>query len=184
MPAHLYLRTGRWAAGIQASEKALSADALYIARCLHPYAHGHNLRMGGWHAKLAGAREKALRFARAHREDAQKLSSFGMHDRGSEGVSGSSGEEALSLTRFGNWEAIRALPTSAQWCHDCPNDATHRAARAYAAGMAAEAIGASSDAALAELRSLAVGEGNADSSSDRAVAGPKLMLLELEVNCV
>ena len=182
MPAHTYLRVGRWEAGVRASEQALRADDLYLARCLQPYGHGHNLRMGGWHARLAGMRSKAIDFAQAHRLDAARLSAVGMSDGGSDGVSGSSSEEALTLVRFGVWEAIDALPPAVA-CGECLNDVGHRAARAYAAGMAAEASGASSDAEVDALRNFSAGEAASRGAANqvvRSVAGARLMLLELE----
>ena len=128
MPAHLYLRTGRWRDGLAASKAALVADARYLNRCLCPcarpcsssvlpfltyrrlclvhcrYAHSHNIDMGIWHALLLGNEAAAIKLARQHATDAAayRLQSGGggvaCH---SDGVSTHSAWLSLVHTRFG-----------------------------------------------------------------------------------
>ena len=63
-----------------ASDNSLAADDDYIARCLHPYGHGHNIRMGSWHARLAGLKSRAISFGQQHKRDAYRLVAFGPGD--------------------------------------------------------------------------------------------------------
>lgn len=186
MPAHIYLRTGRWRDGLAASDRALAAGDAYLERCLCPYAHAHNIDMGIWHALLLGSSRDALRLARRHAADAAKYAALPVAAAcGSDGVARDSSWEALVLTRFGRWDVLLARgyppecepPPAAEagegsvestaknayahggayWCD------AHRSRRLFAYGMALEASGADSSAVVAELSQLA----NPDSAACR-----------------
>ncbi|KAL1523369.1 hypothetical protein AB1Y20_018313 [Prymnesium parvum] len=184
MPAHLYLRVGRWHDGVAASDAALAADEAYLSRCLSPYAHGHNLRMGGWHARMMGAAAKAEAFARRHREDARRLAAVGAADGGADAVSALSSELRLTLLRFGDWEGLASLGEEEEedcaFPSECLNAASHLAARLYSEGMALEAASHSSDAPHAALAALAAAPPAAPLfSPPRATVDARLTLAEL-----
>ena len=98
MPAHVYMRLGMWSEGIAASEGAAKANQAYLDRCLEPYAHGHNLRMGGWHARMSGQLDLAIHFATLHREGDGALKSFGASLATIDGCSNISSEEVTGFS--------------------------------------------------------------------------------------
>jgi tetratricopeptide (TPR) repeat protein len=70
MPAHIYIRVGRWADAIAANEHAVHTDESYIAdqrpNGIYPLAYyPHNYHFLSFAATMAGRTEPALRAARA-----------------------------------------------------------------------------------------------------------------------
>ena len=141
MPAHLYLRTGRYGAGLRASEAALSADRQYLASCLCPYAHSHNIDMGIWHAMLLGDSASSTHLAQVHKADEAMFQAFPPIWPGCfYMVTNHSSWEALVYTRFGRFHDVMRLGypscegTSSWLC------TRHLPSRLFAYGMAAEAL--------------------------------------------
>ena len=69
MPSHIYIRTGRYADGIKANQKAVNADNDYISQCrgqgLYPLAYyPHNYHFYWACAQLSGRGQMALSVAR------------------------------------------------------------------------------------------------------------------------
>jgi tetratricopeptide (TPR) repeat protein len=69
MPAHIYIRTGRWAEAITANEHAIHTDETYIAdarpESLYPMLYyPHNIHFLSFAAMMSGRGEMALRNAR------------------------------------------------------------------------------------------------------------------------
>jgi tetratricopeptide (TPR) repeat protein len=124
MPSHVYIRTGRWADGASANERAIDADTRYSARTpelgFYRMYQAHNLHFLVFTAMMEGRREKAV--ATAHvlerslpPERIQGLETY---------------LEAFLTTRgevrkrFGLWEDIlkepvppKGLPLVAAWDH-------------------------------------------------------------------
>jgi tetratricopeptide (TPR) repeat protein len=74
MPAHIYIRVGRWADAIAANEHAVHADQAYIAdqrpEGIYPLAYyPHNHHFLSFAAAMAGRSEQAIRAARAVTEN-------------------------------------------------------------------------------------------------------------------
>ena len=64
MPAHLFLRVGKYNDAVQTSTISTSDNIYYITKCLQPYGHGHNLKMYVANARMAGRLNDALAKAR------------------------------------------------------------------------------------------------------------------------
>lgn len=110
MPSHLYLRTGKYHAGVLSSQRALVADEAYLAKCLCPYAHAHDAEMGLWHALMGGESAAAHAFA-------DKLGSLAGSYDGMPDASGCTGERqyprkpcwpSLVHVRFGMFGKVLA----------------------------------------------------------------------------
>ena len=163
MPAHLYLRNGHYARGLQASLNAIRADSFYIDRCLCPYGHSHNIDMGVWHSMLLGDLGTSHRLARVHKEDAARYGAFPRASSCFHMVTNYSGWESLVGIRFGRWNDVLQLGfpsckgrAAMSWL--CQR---HLPAKLFAYGMAAEAmistdesIPIDSNAALSKLAAL------------------------------
>jgi pimeloyl-ACP methyl ester carboxylesterase/tetratricopeptide (TPR) repeat protein len=110
MPAHIYLRVGRYEDAARANIAAVEADNRYFASRTAPgiypmFYAPHNLHFLWATYLLSGQREKALGAARALQERVD------MND-----VKATPSLEAfltpafLTLARFGNWDAVLAAP--------------------------------------------------------------------------
>lgn len=60
MPAHTYLRVGRYDDAVEASTLSIALDDLYLVRCLEPYVPGHNKALLGAAAMMSGRAALAL----------------------------------------------------------------------------------------------------------------------------
>jgi len=111
MPAHVYLRVGQYELAARANIAAVEADKRYFAA--HKAAPGiypmfyapHNLHFLWSTYVLSGQREKALTAARA-------LAGRVAFDdaRANPSLEGFLTPAILTLTRFGNWDAVLAEP--------------------------------------------------------------------------
>lgn len=68
MPAHIYLRVGRYHDCIEASKMSIANDELYISRCMHPYLPGHNRGLLIACANFNGNMKAALQYSMPVRE--------------------------------------------------------------------------------------------------------------------
>lgn len=111
MPAHVYLRVGRYEDAARANIAAVEADGRYFAtrevpEGIYPLFYApHNLHFLWATYLLSGQRGKALGAARALRdrvkpEEARAVAS----------LEGFLVSEGLTLARFGDWDAVLALP--------------------------------------------------------------------------
>jgi tetratricopeptide (TPR) repeat protein len=140
MPAHIYIRVGRYADAITANEHAVHTDESYIERQrpqgLYPLGYyPHNYHFLAFAATMAGRKSQALEAARA--VAARVPAEFAEE----------SGEAqlwlvfpALTLLTFGEWEAVLAepLPPESHWFG--------RGMASYARGVALAAVGKSTEA--------------------------------------
>jgi pimeloyl-ACP methyl ester carboxylesterase len=136
MPAHVYLRVGRYEEAARANIAAVNADGRYFAsrevpEGIYPLFYApHNLHFLWSTYLLSGQRAKALNTARALKErvrieDARAVAS----------LEGFLVAEVLALTRFGDWDAVMAVPAP-------PDDLVYtRGMWHYAQGMARAATG-------------------------------------------
>ena len=164
MPAHLFLRVGRYKTGVQTSQRSVQNNRRYSAACLAPYAYGHNLKMLAANARMAGMAAAALEAAReagAPEAGAERTPYNGTHCVDCAGAA--SPEAVLTLARFGRWAAVLAeeLPrgswgdasfaryNQAGWHHA-------RALALYATG-AVDAADAAAAAALAAASNASLG---------------------------
>jgi tetratricopeptide (TPR) repeat protein len=111
MPAHVYLRVGQYEQAARANIAAVEADKRYFAA--HRAAPGiypmfyapHNLHFLWSTYMLSGQREKALTAARA------LAGRVALDDaRATASLEGFLTPAILTLTRFGNWDAVLAEP--------------------------------------------------------------------------
>jgi len=111
MPAHVYLRVGQYELAARANIAAVEADKRYFAA--HKAAPGiypmfyapHNLHVLWSTYVLSGQREKALTAARA------LAGRVALDDaRANPSLEGFLTPAILTLTRFGNWDAVLAEP--------------------------------------------------------------------------
>jgi tetratricopeptide (TPR) repeat protein len=111
MPAHVYLRVGQYERAARANIAAVEADKRYFAA--HSAAPGiyptfyapHNLHFLWSTYLLSGQREKALGAARALAERVALSDA-----RANASLEGFLPPAILTLTRFGNWDAVLAEP--------------------------------------------------------------------------
>lgn len=148
MPAHLFMRIGRFIDGVNTSMRSVANGHKYLEKCLVPYAFGHNLKMLTASARLAGMSEVALRTARE-----EVLPSAGPQP----GPAGKlicpdcagigHPDEVLTLVRFGRWQDVLAVPlppnsTTATWMasYHYARSLAHYAQDAMAPGDAEAAV--------------------------------------------
>lgn len=110
MPAHIYVRVGRYADASTANEQAIDADEDYIAQCraqgIYPMAYyPHNLHFLWWAASSEGRSKVALDAARraAGQVSDEMLANLPM-------LAGFRVVPYFALTRFGQWDAMLAEP--------------------------------------------------------------------------
>ncbi|HZI30646.1 MAG TPA: alpha/beta fold hydrolase [Gemmatimonadaceae bacterium] len=144
MPAHVFLRVGRYEEAARANIAAVNADGRYFASRVVPdgiypmFYAPHNLHFLWATYLLSGQKAKALSTARALQERVKPADA-----RAVASLEGFLVSEALALARFGDWDAILRLPQP---------PAELRFVRAmwhYARGMAWAATGQSRNAAAA-----------------------------------
>ena len=112
MPSHIYIRTGRYHAGVLANERAIKVDTDYITQCrqqgIYPLAYAPHNRHFLWSmATLEGSSAKAINAAEhmAKHTDQELM-----------GVEGLSFLQHYWVTpiyayvRFGKWDTIFSLP--------------------------------------------------------------------------
>jgi pimeloyl-ACP methyl ester carboxylesterase len=148
MPAHVFLRVGRYEEAARANIAAVNADGRYFASRVVPdgiypmFYAPHNLHFLWATYLLSGQKAKALSTARALQDRVKPADA-----RAVPSLEGFLVSEALALARFRDWDAILRLPQP---------PAELRFVRAmwhYARGMAWAATGQSRNAA-ASLDSL------------------------------
>jgi hypothetical protein len=110
MPAHIYLRVGRWNDAIAANEHAVHADERYIADqrvsgfyALAYYPHNHHFL--AFAATMAGRREKAMTAARAAAAHTPADVALGAPD-----LQLLTAFPHLTLATFGRWSEVLAEP--------------------------------------------------------------------------
>jgi tetratricopeptide (TPR) repeat protein len=149
MPAHIYIRLGRYHEATRANLRAIEADRRYLAQVdtqgAYPLAYvPHNYHFGWATATLEGRSELALRLAR---EMADMVDEEAMRRRPLTTLQHYWITPLYALVRFGRWEEILARPEPAE-------DLIYpRAVWHYARGMAYTRQGRL-EAARAELRKL------------------------------
>jgi len=149
MPAHIYIRLGRYHEATRANLRAIEADRRYLKQVdtqgAYPLAYvPHNYHFGWATATLEGRSELALRLAR---EMADMVDEQAMRRRPLTTLQHYWITPLYALVRFGRWNEILARPEPA-------DDLVYpRAVWHYARGMAYTRQG-QSEAARAELRQL------------------------------
>lgn len=63
MPAHIYLRVGRYFDAVTSSILAITSDNLYLKKCLTPYVPSHNIAMLVSASLLCGSFDQALAYS-------------------------------------------------------------------------------------------------------------------------
>ena len=166
MPAHIWIRVGRYDDAVEANRLAIDADEDYISQCraqgVYPVGYyPHNVHFlwaalilqGRGAESIEAARKAATRHTHDHFEAIPKFD-FGHLLRGL---------PALTLVRFGRWDAVLAEPEPE------PEMLFARATRHFARGMAHRAQGRL-DEAETELAALAA------IAADPVLAETKFML--------
>jgi hypothetical protein len=151
MPAHIYLRVGRYGDAIRANEHAVHADESYIAdqRVQGFYAiayYPHNHHFLAFAATLAGRREKAMSAARAAAAHTPTAVAAGVPS-----LQLLTAYPHLTLATFGRWNELLAEPLPA------PELRLARGLAWYARGLAhaARRRPAAAAAALDSMRAAA-----------------------------
>ena len=153
MPAHLFLRVGRYASAVRATRATLENNARYAAACLNAYAYGHNAKMGAWNGRAAGMLSESLRMARIAAKErcgTETTPAGGVACVDCAGVG--SPEAVLTLARFGRWAELLTEPRPASWGyprHAAYNEASYHYARALALYASARADEADAEARAA-----------------------------------
>lgn len=156
MPAHLFLRVGRYAEAVATAQRSIDNNERYLAACLHPYGYGHNLKMLVANARFAGMSGRALQSAHktlAPAAGAEATPAGG--DACVDCAGAGSPEVVLTMARFGMWEALLAEAVPTSWGHPRwtgYNEAAFRLARAlalYALGQRETSADAEARAAVA-----------------------------------
>jgi tetratricopeptide (TPR) repeat protein len=153
MPAHIYVRTGRWADAATANERAIEVDRAYRARSAEPGFYRiymlHNHQFLAWGSMMEGRSELAVREARAMMaempaEALEALASF---------VDGTVALPYATLARFGRWDEILKEPEPAAFLP------VTRALWHFARGtaLASSARTEEAEKELAALREIAAG---------------------------
>jgi tetratricopeptide (TPR) repeat protein len=150
MPAHIYERTGDYAASAQSNEDAAAADRAYIkasgASGVYPLMYySHNLHF------MVVAYSFEGRFADALRSARQLAANVSPHLKEMPMLEGFNTTSALVLVRFHRWGDVLALPEPP------PEQTGTRAIRTWARAMAFAATGKADDAE-AEYKSFVAAE--------------------------
>jgi len=112
MPAHIYIRIGRYADASDANVRAIAADNEYITQCrsqgIYPLLyHPHNIHFLWAAASLEGRSEQALRAAR---KVASKVELEHLEMPGGGELQSFLIPPLYALTRFGKWDDILREP--------------------------------------------------------------------------
>lgn len=132
MPAHIYIRTGRYHEATEANQRAIAADRRYLeqvdAQGIYRLAYvPHNFHFLWATATLEGRSELAIRAAR---EMADMVDTELMRERGLTTLQHYWITPLYALVRFGRWDRVLDWPEPA-------DDLVYpRAVRRYARGMA------------------------------------------------
>jgi tetratricopeptide (TPR) repeat protein len=115
MPAHIYLRTGRYRDAVRANETAIKADSNYITQChaqgMYPVAYvPHNHHFLSAAATFAGDSESALSAAR---HMAMHQDSSLMRQPGYGTIQHYTTIPLYAMVKFGKWEEILQEPAPA-----------------------------------------------------------------------
>ena len=110
MPAHIYIRVGRWDEAIKANEHAVHTDSSYIAdqkpNGVYPIAYyPHNWHFLSFAATMSGKSTQAINAARAVSEKVTPEVA-----RAAPPVEGLIPHYHLTLVRFGKWDEALGLP--------------------------------------------------------------------------
>jgi tetratricopeptide (TPR) repeat protein len=110
MPAHIYIRVGRWADAITANEHAVHSDESYIADVrptgVYPLAYyPHNHHFLSFAATMAGRREQAVQASRAVRANVAEDVA-----RGVPSLEPLLAQVHLTLVTFGRWDELLREP--------------------------------------------------------------------------
>lgn len=152
MPAHLYLRVGKYAEGVATSNFTVQTNHKYLSNCLIPYGYGHNLKMLVAHARLCGMQSAALSAGSEAATTAageEESPGGGVHCVDCAGIG--SPERILTLVRFGNWQGVleSPLPQFGNLASKHYNKAAYHYARAVALYVQGAVVQADLEAALA-----------------------------------
>lgn len=144
MPAHIYIRVGRYADAATVNVEAIAADEDYITQCrvqgLYPLLyHPHNIHFLWFAATMQGRSKTALETAEKVSTNAKKHEDMLRMPEGG-GVQNFMTVHWLALTRFGKWDEVLAIPEQ-------PADLPYlNAMRAYVRGVAFTAKGQTDEA--------------------------------------
>jgi tetratricopeptide (TPR) repeat protein len=159
MPAHIYIRVGRWNDAIVANEHAVHADESYLAdqrpEGIYPLAYyPHNYHFLSFAATMAGRREQAIAAAR---DLVERVPVDAAREIGE--LQGLLPYHHLTLVTFGRWEDVLRTPPP-------PVDLPFASALTeYARGVAFAATGGAAEAQEALER-----VGQAAAGADEGVA--------------
>lgn len=102
MPAHIYLRLGRYNDAITSSIQAINADNILISKCLTPYVPNHNIAMLVSAALFSGRYSIAMKYSPYH--------AIGMpHDAALYLSALYPSPKDIVMTKFGLWKDIIEL---------------------------------------------------------------------------
>lgn len=149
MPAHIYIRVGRYHDAVVANQKAIAADRDYITQChaqgLYPLAYmPHNQHFLWYAATMSGQSEVAMTAAQ---QTAAMVDQKLIREPGYGTLQHFSVMPLYTLVKFGQWKEILAQPSPAEDLK-YPQGVWH-----YARGMALAAQG-KLEAANQELKAL------------------------------
>lgn len=151
MPAHIYVRVGRYVDAVESNEHAIHVDERFIAdrrpEGIYPAGYyPHNWHFLAFAASMAGMSSRAIEAARSVMDKIPLEMAAEVYF-----LEGIPAYPVLMLARFGRWEEAIAEPMP----EGAPR--TARALAAYARGVAQAAIGdrMGAEASLAEVRRLA-----------------------------
>jgi tetratricopeptide (TPR) repeat protein len=110
MPAHIYLRTGRYADVVSSNERAVAADEEYIAQCraqgMYPLSYyPHNIHFVWLGATMSGQSSLAVESARKTASAVAKATAEQMPF-----VQGFTVVPYYAMVRFGKWDELLAEP--------------------------------------------------------------------------
>ncbi|HEX7071405.1 MAG TPA: hypothetical protein VF190_11390 [Rhodothermales bacterium] len=110
MPAHIYIRVGRWNDAIEMNHHATHADETYIADQrpggVYPVSYyPHNYHFLAFAASMAGRSTEAIEAARNAAQRMPLEGALLAHE-----LEGIVPYEHLTLVRFGRWDDVLALP--------------------------------------------------------------------------
>ena len=152
MPAHIFVRLGRWEQAAEANRQAIAADQAYLAAAtpVGDYRHylAHNYALLAYAAAMEGRKAETLAAVQGVEQQAPRDMTH-MADMGTSDAGWNRTRQYAALVRFGLWDEMLALPP--------PQGGNgQRAGYLYARGVALAARGRLDEAreALAQLRAV------------------------------
>jgi tetratricopeptide (TPR) repeat protein len=140
MPSHIYIRTGRYAQGVDSNQRAIQADEAYFKIAPKPAFYNvyfmHNIHFLAYAAMMEGRYQTAI-------DAARKIQASIPPDFLKEHVTIADGFTPTSLhvlIRFGKWREILAEPEPEEW------RLLSRAERHFARSVAYSALGKTDEA--------------------------------------